>query len=154
MSTEPNIIPPEQPAEAHIASEPTPELIQTISRLFDGPFDPKSLMQEQASKGLAPHLQPGETMLMANTVMLARTGCLVQMLGMRDSAHCVAITDSRVLIAPLGLLGPSKKAKAFPYEQLGGLYSKRTLEARYWVLETTDKKVLPLYSKWYSFSFR
>lgn len=148
MSTDQSTIPTEQHVEAHVASEPSPELLQAISHLFDEPIDPEGLMEERAVKGLTPHLQPGETMLMANTVFLARTGCLPQMFGMRDSLHCVAITDSRVLVASMGILGPSKKAKIFPYEQIVGVFTNRRLEARYWILQMADKKVLPFYSTW------
>lgn len=140
----------DRPAEPQlpIVQLPSEELLQTIARLFNGDFDPKGLAEDRAVQGLAMHLQPGESLLMANTVKMRQTGCLAQFFKVGDNFYSVAVTDQRVLLARINFLKPSKNAKIFPYDQLAGMFTKKGSKGRYFVLESKNNGVFPLYAPW------
>lgn len=129
---------PEQ-SDEQIAKQPPDELDIAIAHLFGEAVGDEWRMEERAAQGLASHLAEDETFLLANTVKLAKTGCLSQLLNMPDRFYSVAVTGQRLIIAPINLIKPSSKATIYNYDQLSMIYYKN----KHWVITTKDKKLYP-----------
>lgn len=102
------------------------------------------LVEERAAKGFSAHLEEGETILLANTVKSAQTGCLARIINLPDETFCVALTQSRLLVTPVAWGKPSSKVRSYPHSRLATMHQK----GKYWVLKTKDKKIYAFCEGW------
>lgn len=131
-----------QKTDEQVAQELTDELKVAFYHLFGEAVGDEWRLEERAAKGLAPHVPPGETILMTNTVKMAQTGCLSQLLNMPDRYYSIAITEQRLIMAPITWTKPSSNAAIHTYDQLSMMYYKNHC----WCIATKDKKVYPFHA--------
>lgn len=128
--------------DEQVAQELTDELEVAFYHLFGEAVGDEWRFEERAAQGLASHLTPGETILMANTVKMAQTGCLPQLFNMPDKYYSIAITGQRLIMAPITWTKPSSNATIHGYDQLSMMYYRN----KCWCIATKDKRVYPFHS--------
>ncbi|MBK6431496.1 hypothetical protein [Candidatus Amarolinea dominans] len=133
---------PTQKTDEQVVQELTDELKTAFFHLFGEAVGDEWRLEERAAQGLVSHLAPDETILMANTVKMAKTGCLSQLFNMPDSLCSIAITGQRLIMAPIIWTKPSSKATIYSYDQLSRMYYKN----KHWVIATKDKRFYPFHS--------
>jgi hypothetical protein len=108
-----------------------------VSHLFGQPVGDEGLHEARAVKGLSPHLEAGESILLANTVKVKSSGCMTMILSVPDKFYSVALTERRVLITPIKFLGgPSTNVKAYSYQELSTIVRR----GEYCLLTTKNKQ--------------
>lgn len=126
-------------SDEQIAEQSPDELHIAIAHLFGEAVGDEWRMEDRAAQGLAAHLAEGESFVLANTVKLTKTGCLAAFLNMPDRLYSVAVTEQRLILAPINLIKPSSKATIYAYDQLSMMYYK----SKHWVITTKDRKLYP-----------
>jgi len=135
--------------DGKIAKEEANRLASIASQLYGDAFEDEGVLDEEAAERFIPFLESGESILLANKMRVARTGCLSQVLNMQDDIYHVSLTNKRVLLnKPTWPTGkPSSKVKEYPFDQLFSIHQ----QDKHWVLTTKKKEVVPLYeSDWVS----
>ncbi|MCU0486298.1 MAG: hypothetical protein MUC85_09340 [Anaerolineales bacterium] len=115
----------------------TEEWNTIVSHLFGQAVADEGLREARAIKGLSPHLEAGESILLANTVKVKSSSCLTMILSVPDKFYSVALTEKRVLITSIKFLGgPSTNVKAYSYQELSTIVRR----GDYCLLTTKSKQ--------------